>query len=258
MMLPAKLTIHDSAYALDGGSTLLHAADEAAREHEVMLVQHALPDPDAALGIPGRLYFDDELVPIRSDLEVRVLGLLRAAEIRPSHSPPDQSERIPLSPNALILGDDLRQVLSRGPEENMRALRAEVIEFIESEEYLRFAVRVEQAADATRSTIGSSSMELTLESGRVIADATEDDIRSSIEGEDFAILAADDLNYMQCAEQTEPPDEYILEYQEGSLDEHYQAVDGPITLDRVIEAFLKYLRGDESWRFDSEWEKMAL
>jgi hypothetical protein len=101
-------------------------------------------------------------------------------------------------------------------------------------------------------------MELTLESGSVIADVTEEDILSSIEGEDFTILAADANTYIQCAEQTEPPYEYILEYQDGSLEEHYEAVDGPITLERVIAAFLKYLRRDESWRSDFEWDKMKL
>jgi hypothetical protein len=33
-------------------------------------------------------------------------------------------------------------------------------------------------------------------------------------------------------------------------------VDEPITLDRVLSAFLKYLRGDQSWRSDFRWEKM--
>jgi hypothetical protein len=101
-------------------------------------------------------------------------------------------------------------------------------------------------------------MELTLESGRVVADATEHDIRSLVEGEEFAILGPDPDTYIQCAEQKEPPHGYVLEYQDGSLDRHYQAVDGPITLDRVISAFIKYLRRDPSWRSDFRWEKLEL
>jgi hypothetical protein len=101
-------------------------------------------------------------------------------------------------------------------------------------------------------------MELALESGRVIAEATEHDILSLIDGEDFAILGPDPDTYIQCAEQKEPPYEYVLEYQDGSLDQHFQAVDGPITLDRVISAFIRYLRGDKSWRADFRWEKMDL
>jgi hypothetical protein len=35
-------------------------------------------------------------------------------------------------------------------------------------------------------------------------------------------------------------------------------VDGPVTLDRVVGAFLKYRRRDSSWRSDFRWEKMDL
>jgi hypothetical protein len=100
-------------------------------------------------------------------------------------------------------------------------------------------------------------VELTLASGRVITDATEDDVRA-IDGEAFAILGIDPDTYIQCAERNGAPPEYVLEYQDGSLDRHYQAVDGPITLDRVIAAFIKYLRRDSSWRSDFRWEKMEL
>jgi hypothetical protein len=125
MVLPAKLTVHNSAYALDGGTTVLQAADEAGGNHAVMLVQHAFPQPSPSLGaLPGRLYFDGELVPMRSDLEAGLLSLLRAAEVRYSDPRQDQGERIQLSPNTLILGEDIRQVLTRGPEDNIRALLA--------------------------------------------------------------------------------------------------------------------------------------
>lgn len=152
MRLPARLTIRNCAYALDGGTTVLQAVDEAGHEHVIKLVQHAFPQASPPDWIPGRLYFDEELVPMRSDLEAGVLALLRAAEVRftERHVP---GERIQLSPNALILGDDIRQVLTRGPEENIRALTARVIEFVESESYFWFADRVEQAADPTLYTV---------------------------------------------------------------------------------------------------------
>jgi hypothetical protein len=101
-------------------------------------------------------------------------------------------------------------------------------------------------------------MDLELGSGRIIPSATEDDILCFVEGEDFVILSVEPNTYIQCAEQREPPYEYVLEYQAGSLDRHYQAADGPITLDRVISAFIKYLRGDQSWQTDFQWEKMDL
>jgi hypothetical protein len=101
-------------------------------------------------------------------------------------------------------------------------------------------------------------MDLELESGKVIRGVTEGDLLACIEGEEFAILSADPNTYVQCAEQKEPPYEYVLEYQDGSLEEHYRAADAPITLDRVLSALVKYLRGDASWRTDFRWEKMQL
>ena len=101
-------------------------------------------------------------------------------------------------------------------------------------------------------------MTLTLESGRVIENATEDDILTWVEGEDFAILGDDPDTYIQCAQQREPPYDHDLEYQEGSLDRHYQAVDAPITFDRVIGAFIRYIRRDGSWRSYFRWERLEL
>jgi hypothetical protein len=101
-------------------------------------------------------------------------------------------------------------------------------------------------------------MDLELESGWVIRGATEEDVLSHVEGEDFAILFTGPNCYIQCAEQKDSPGEYILEYQDGSLYAHLCAVDEPITLDRVLSAFIKYLRGDQSWHFDFLWEKMEL
>jgi hypothetical protein len=144
-------------YFLDGGTTILRATDDAGREHGIVLVQHAFPQAGPSQdAIPGRLYFDGELISIRSELEAQVVRLLRTAEVRyikAAEPEPDQGERIQLSPNALILGDDIRQVLSRGPEENMRAYLAAIVQFVESEEYLRFAERAEQAADQTQYTV---------------------------------------------------------------------------------------------------------
>ena len=99
-------------------------------------------------------------------------------------------------------------------------------------------------------------MDLTLESGEVIHGVTDRDLRSRIKGEEFAILAADDGTYLQCAEQRETPYEYILEYQEGDPSRHFQATNDAVPLDRVIATFLKYLRGDVSWKSDFTWQRI--
>lgn len=97
-------------------------------------------------------------------------------------------------------------------------------------------------------------MKLELESGTVIDDPTEVEIRESIEGEGFAILGEDPLTYIQCATHAETLGEYILEYQDGSLERHFRAVDEPVTLDRVLSAFTRYLDKDASWKTDFQWE----
>src|SRR5262245_32542080 len=124
--MPDRLILHASQFFLDGGTTILRGTDERCGQHTIMLVQNAFAS-GRTFGIPGQLYFDGKPVSVRSELESRVLALLRAAEIR--YIPPlddQQGERIQPSPNAAILGDDIRQVLTRTPEENLRALRDRV------------------------------------------------------------------------------------------------------------------------------------
>ncbi len=99
-------------------------------------------------------------------------------------------------------------------------------------------------------------MRLELESGQVVEDATEQDIRTLVEGEDFAILSSDPNGYIQCA-RTETQD-YLLEYQEGSLQRHYRATSLPIRLDDVVSVLVKYRRGDPSWKSDFVWERVVL
>jgi hypothetical protein len=154
MELPAKFVIHNFAYAFDGGTTVIQATDEAGQQHAVMLVQHAFPQPSASLeAVPGRLYFNGELVSMRSQLEAGLLVLLRSAEVHYSGCGPKQSKGIQISSNALILGEGISQVLTCGPEESIRELLAKMVQFVESDAYLQFAQRVEQAADSTLYTL---------------------------------------------------------------------------------------------------------
>jgi hypothetical protein len=130
-----KLVLHTSQYCLDGGTTILKGIDESNRDREVMLVQSMFQEM-REFGIPGRLYLDGELVPVRSELESQVLAMLRASEIRSIPTKKNEGKSISVSPNALILSQDIKDVLTRGPEENIRALRDQVIEKVESPQYL--------------------------------------------------------------------------------------------------------------------------
>jgi hypothetical protein len=100
-------------------------------------------------------------------------------------------------------------------------------------------------------------MDLELESGLVLRQVAEGDLADHIVGEDFAILSDGPQAYVQCAKQS-PSSGYVLEYQDGSVKEHYAATGGPIALDRVVSAFVKYLRRDPSWRSDFQWERVEI
>jgi hypothetical protein len=101
-------------------------------------------------------------------------------------------------------------------------------------------------------------MQLHLESGRVFARATEEDILPHVDCEVFAILSVSPDTYLQCAIHDERPGEFVLEFQDGSLDRHYRAADKSVARHRILSAFLKYLHGDESWRSDFAWEKQDI
>lgn len=152
--LPQRLVVHNSMYFLDGGTTCLSATDEAGDAHQLVLAQHLFVERHEYMEhVPGRLYFDGQLVPLRSEAEARVIGLLRRAEMKFREEPPSPDEEvIELSPNATILGDDIKAVLTRGPEENLRAMVAGVIEFVSSEEYEAFADRVERSNEGRPET----------------------------------------------------------------------------------------------------------
>lgn len=56
------------------------------------------------------------------------------------------------------------------------------------------------------------------------------------------------------------PSEFVgefwdLEFREGSAERHYQAADGR-PIDEVVEVFLSYLNGDNTWRTRVEWKRV--
>jgi hypothetical protein len=99
---------------------------------------------------------------------------------------------------------------------------------------------------------------LELESGRTLEAVTEQDLDDSICQEEFAILSRNPSTYIQCAKHFDRAGQYILEYQDGSLQRHYRAGDPALGPDRVLAAFRSYLRGDDGWRSDFRWERVEL
>jgi hypothetical protein len=154
--LPRRIIVRGSEYMLDGGTIHLHATDERGREVGIMLVQHLFPHPGLSMDvIPGRLYFGPQLVPIRSELEERLLQLLSESEVQAPPPPPPQPPR----KNMLILGDDIKAVMTRTPEENIRAFLREIVEFVRSERYVTFAAEVEHAGQGGSGQGGAADNE---------------------------------------------------------------------------------------------------
>jgi hypothetical protein len=115
---------------------------------------------------------------------------------------------------------------------------------------------------------GGVGLRLTLENGTVYENPDATEIESALRSlswatdNSFAILEQTDQTYMQTAREDDPNVDpqnpfCVLEYQDGSLDRHFHAV-GAIALDRVIEAFVQYVRGDDTWRNAFEWERIDL
>jgi hypothetical protein len=110
-------------------------------------------------------------------------------------------------------------------------------------------------------------MRLTLEDGTAIDQPTAEAIERALrtlnwlEDNSFAILERGDMTYLQTAQEDVPEVEqpfFVLEYQDGSVSEHYRVCEGPLPLERIIRAFQKYADQDDSWRGEFEWERMEL
>jgi len=69
-----------------------------------------------------------------------------------------------------------------------------------------------------------------------------------------ATLAHSELRYLQATGSASAG--FALAHQEGSLDRHYGSRTGSLPLGPVTELFVKYARGDESWRQGVEWERV--
>jgi hypothetical protein len=124
--LPAAITIRNSAAAGDGGSLALVATDEHGKEHSVVLVQHAFAKFDTpSQAIPGRLYFDGEIVEVRSRTEGALLELLRNADLR-------------------LNEEELRRGLAGGAEERRRATVQAIVDYVASVHSVAFAAIMDE------------------------------------------------------------------------------------------------------------------
>ena len=135
MNIPSRLTFHEAEYELDGGSTTLHATDEHGTEHHVYLPRDIYSDGGTPRQTTGLLYFDDQLIPVRSRLEQDLLRLFREAQLVPNSAPRPGSQKL-TAPFTLV-GDDLKRLVHGTPEDNLRWLVGSVISYVESDAYGR-------------------------------------------------------------------------------------------------------------------------
>lgn len=122
MDIPERLTLHTCSLRLDGGTITVTATDDRDVVRKIRLVQSAFAAGSTFL-TPGRLYFDDEQVAVRSEDESLLLELLR---------------------NALILN------------ETVTRMRDMIVRRVESPQYVAFAAEVDHV-QRTDQTVGRAS-----------------------------------------------------------------------------------------------------
>jgi hypothetical protein len=104
-------------------------------------------------------------------------------------------------------------------------------------------------------------MDLTTGAGVAVSDpsaAQIAEVLAALPGgmDSFAILAESELSYMQAA--GGPTDGFVLEYQAGSIEQHYWSARDDLPLSTVTQAFQLYATGDESWQQLATWEKKEI
>ena len=104
-------------------------------------------------------------------------------------------------------------------------------------------------------------MMLTIGGDRIIRNPSGDDIRGALEsldgsaGDAFAILGPDDMTYIQAGGDRHTG--FDLEYQEGSVDRHYRAQKDDISLDEIVQAFIRYRDGWSDWKVQFRFERIT-
>ena len=75
------------------------------------------------------------------------------------------------------------------------------------------------------------------------------------EDDSFLILSKDEMSYIQTCRESDG--RYVLEYQEGSLDQHYECADALLTFQKVSMAFTGYFNGTDEWKTALTWQPLG-
>ncbi len=103
-------------------------------------------------------------------------------------------------------------------------------------------------------------MKLKVEGKHAIKNPTEAQITHAVssltgEGATFAILDRSDQVYIQAGKSNHG---FVLEYQNGSVKEHYRSDRTNLTVEDVISAFRDYAGGDDSWKDRHSWSRFRI
>lgn len=90
------------------------------------------------------------------------------------------------------------------------------------------------------------STDLIAETVRLLAD----------KGDFFLVLAKDEMTYIQISGSAESG--FALEYQDGSIEEHYSCTDAPLNTDQIVETLRRYFSNHDRWKSEFGWEKEDL
>jgi hypothetical protein len=118
-----------------------------------------------------------------------------------------------------------------------------------------------QAPDSLRVESEAEAIKLTL-SGKLISDLPDENIirqtleSLDIQGGDFAILSRTEMTFIQA--RYGDGENFIMEYQDGSLTEHYDCISADLDLTKVVEAFTMFLNANERLMTEFSWELMDL
>jgi hypothetical protein len=99
-------------------------------------------------------------------------------------------------------------------------------------------------------------------SGESMNAPTADDIKQAFDAMlrgDIEYVILENENTGAFIQAAGVPDEYfVLEYQEGSLDQHFQAANPDLTPEKALAAFLEFNRGESAWKLRFTWKHVKL